>query len=99
VPLGIAMSTLQFFTSNYLNQWTESHVRATVLSFRGVAFNMGYAVAGVLFAQLTARLRVTHPAVDENGIFSLSLPWLPAAFFVCGILLWTVLRLTKPRRS
>ena len=99
VPLGIAMSTLQFFTSNYLNQWTESHVRATVLSFRGVAFNMGYAVAGVLFAQLTARLRVTHPAVDENGIFSLSLPWLPAAFFVCGIVLWIVLRLTKPRRS
>ena len=99
VPLGISMSMLQFFTSNYLNQWTESHVRATVLSFRGVAFNMGYAVAGVLFAQLTARLRVAHPAVDENGIFSLSLPWLPAAFFVCGILLWTVLRLTKSRRS
>ncbi|MFM8809885.1 MAG: MFS transporter, partial [Chthoniobacterales bacterium] len=50
VPLGISMSMLQFFTSNYLNQWTESHVRATVLSFRGVAFNLGYAVTGILFA-------------------------------------------------
>ena len=99
VPLGIGMSLLQFFTSNYLNQWTESHVRATVLSFRGVAFNLGYAVAGILFAQLTARLRVTHPAADENGIFALSLPWLPAAFLACGILLWTVLILTKPRPS
>ena len=99
VPLGIGMSLLQFFTSNYLNQWTESHVRATVLSFRGVAFNVGYAVAGVLFAQLTTRIRVTHPAADENGVFSLALPWLPAAFLICGILLWTALRLSRRRQK
>ena len=94
VPLGVAMSMLQFFTSNYLNEWTESHVRATVLSFRGVAFNLGYAVAGILFAQLTARLRLAHPDAGENSIFAMSLPWLPSVFLGCGIMLWLALRLT-----
>jgi MFS family permease len=92
------MSMLQFFTSNYLNQWTESRVRATVLSFRGVAFNLGYAIAGILFARLTAHLRTAHPGADENSIFALSLPWLPSAFLFCGIALWLALRLTARRK-
>jgi len=99
VPLGISMSMLQFFTSNYLNQWTESRVRATVLSFRGVAFNLGYAIAGILFARLTAHLRTTHPGTDENSIFALSLPWLPSAFLLCGITLWLALRLTGKKSA
>ena len=99
VPLGVSMSMLQFFTSNYLNQWTESRVRATVLSFRGVAFNLGYAAAGILFAQLTARLRTAHPGAEENCIFAMALPWLPAAFLGCGILLWLALRLTRRRAA
>lgn len=94
LPFGIAMSLLQFFASNYLNLWTESHVRATVLSFRGVAFNLGYAVAGVLFAQLTSHLRGVHSGADENLIFGSALSWLPPAFLVCGIALWFALRLT-----
>jgi MFS family permease len=96
VPLGLAMSALQFFTSNYLNLWTESRVRATVLSFRGVAFNLGYAAAGILFARLTAHLRTTHPGADENTIFSMALPWLPTTFLACGLLLWFTLRWTRP---
>ena len=95
VPLGLAMSLLQFFTSNYLNQWTDSHVRATVLSFRGMAFNLGYALAGLFFAGLTAHLRATHLGADENTIFAMALPWLPSAFLACAILLWTTLRLTR----
>ena len=95
VPLGLAMSLLQFFTSNYLNQWTDSHVRATVLSFRGMAFNLGYALAGILFAGLTARLRATHSGADENTIFSMALPWLPSTFLACAIFLWIAHRLTK----
>jgi MFS family permease len=99
VPLGVSMSMLQFFTSNYLNQWTESHVRATVLSFRGVAFNLGYAVAGILFAQLTGHLRAANPGAGENAIFSMALPWLPSGFLVCSILLWLALRRTRARRK
>ena len=99
LPLGVAMSALQFFTSNYLNLWTESRVRATVLSFRGVAFNLGYAAAGILFAQLTGHLRTTHPGADENTIFSMALPWLPSAFLGCGILLWFALQLNRRHRQ
>ena len=99
VPLGVSMSMLQFFTSNYLNRWTESRVRATVLSFRGVAFNLGYAAAGILFAQLTARLRTAHPGAEEDCIFAMALPWLPAAFLGCGIALWLALRLTRRRTA
>jgi len=95
VPLGLAMSLLQFFTSNYLNKWTDSHVRATVLSFRGMAFNLGYALAGLFFAGLTAHLRATHLGADENTIFAMALPWLPSTFLACAILLWTTLRLTR----
>jgi len=98
IPLGLSMSALQFFTSSYLNLWTDSHVRATVLSFRGVAFNLGYATAGILFARLTAHLRSTHPGADENTIFSMALPWLPAAFLSCGLVLWLALRWTQKRR-
>jgi MFS family permease len=95
VPLGLAMSLLQFFTSNYLNKWTDSHVRATVLSFRGMAFNLGYALAGLFFAGLTAHLRATHLGANENTIFAMALPWLPSAFLACAILLWITLRLTR----
>jgi hypothetical protein len=45
-----------------------------------------------------ARLRTTHPRADENTIFSMALPWLPSVFLVCGILLWSALRLTLRRR-
>lgn len=95
LPLGLAMSGLQYFTSNYLNLWTDARVRATVLSFRGVAFNLGYAAAGILFARLTAQLRETHPGTDENGIFALAIAWLPSVFLACGIVLWIALRLTR----
>lgn len=95
VPLGLAMSLLQFFTSNYLNQWTDSRVRATVLSFRGMAFNLGYALAGLFFAGLTAHLRATHLGADENTVFAMALPWLPSTFLACAILLWITLRLTR----
>ena len=92
LPLGLSMSALQFFTSNYLNLWTESHVRATVLSFRGVAFNLGYAVAGLLFARLTTHLRAGHPGADETAIFGLALEWLPVTFLACAVMLWLALR-------
>jgi MFS family permease len=97
VPLGISMSALQFFTSNYLNLWADPSIRATVLSFRGVAFNLGYAAAGLLFAQLTAHLRLTHPEAGETAVFGLALPWLPTVFLGCGLLLGLTLRLTRPR--
>jgi uncharacterized membrane protein len=50
VPLGAAMTALGFMVSYYLNALVDSHHRATVLSFKGLAFNLGYGFIGLLFA-------------------------------------------------
>ncbi len=93
VPLGLAMSLLSFFTSHYLNTWTASEYRATVLSFRGVAMNLGYGAIGLAFAGLNSSLRSDFPAASDNAIFSKAIFWLPSGFLVAilaaaGIALW-----------
>ncbi len=84
VPLGAAFPMLSFFLSHYLNLWTASELRATVLSFRGVAFNLAYGAAGILFAALTGRLRSAAPDASENAIFAEAIVWLPGAFVVAA---------------
>lgn len=53
----VGLTFVAFFTSHYLNEITDSHQRATVLSFKGLAFNLAYGVIGILFAQLILYLR------------------------------------------
>ena len=78
VPLGMAMSLTQFYVSHYLNKAvTDARQRATVLSFRGLAFNLAYGGAGLLFAGLT-RLLGKYNAPDE--VFAKALGWLPWYF-------------------
>lgn len=61
----IALTFVSFLTSHYLNQITASHQRATVLSFKGLAFNLAYGFIGFAFASLIAALKLqnsdTHP--------------------------------------
>jgi MFS family permease len=81
--LGIVMGLLNFFLSNYLNSLVDSSERATVLSFRGLAFNMGYGLVSVLFAGLMRHLTSTSPAgTSEELIFAASLHWLPWYFLI-----------------
>ncbi|HEU4678630.1 MAG TPA: MFS transporter [Terrimicrobiaceae bacterium] len=78
VPLGMAMSLTQFYISHYLNQVvTDSRQRATVLSFRGLAFNLAYGGVGLLFAALTRLLAQDNPPDD---VFVKALGWLPWYF-------------------
>ena len=78
VPLGVAMSLTQFFVSHYLNKVvTDSRQRATVLSFRGLAFNLAYGVVGLLFAGLTHLLGKHSP---PDVVFVKALGWLPWYF-------------------
>ncbi|RTZ17695.1 MFS transporter [Vibrio aquaticus] len=42
--------TMNIFISYHLNRKTESHNRATVLSFKGLMFNLGYGSIGMLYA-------------------------------------------------
>lgn len=93
IPVAMVMVGLMltgFFTSHYLNQITSSQQRATVLSFKGLAFNLAYGIIGILFAQLIVALRgniaALHPdwsrLLIDNQAFKDSFLWMPGYFFV-----------------
>jgi len=71
VMVFVTMMLTSFFTSHYLNKITESHQRATVLSFKGLAFNAAYGMIGILYAGLIIRLR--HGVHGANSQWTMSL--------------------------
>jgi len=101
--LGMAMSVLNFLTSHYLNEAADPARRATILSFRGLAVNLAYGGAGILFAGLLRMLRTTHPANhavnSDDDLFLVALGWLPWIFagLVAGV--WLRLARTIGRRG
>jgi hypothetical protein len=88
--LSAVMYLDRFFQSHYLNRITASHQRATVLSFKGLSFNLAYGLIGVLYSILLAFLRpqlvAIHPGMDrlelENAVFIESMGWFPWYFAV-----------------
>ncbi len=86
IPLMAVIYFLNYFLSHYLNRITDSKQRATVLSFRGLAFNLAYGLIGVLYAGLLKALhqpvQEANPALEgialEDKVFAVSLQaWLP----------------------
>ena len=73
IPLGISMSAVTYLVSYYLNVAVASHHRATVLSFKGLAFNLGYGLVSLAFAGALRGWRVASP----EQTFGRTLPWLP----------------------
>lgn len=81
----VAIMFVSIFTSHYLNLITESHQRATVLSFKGLAFNLAYGLIGIYFALLTTYLRghgqELHPewtkTMLESYAFREAIGWFP----------------------
>jgi MFS family permease len=98
----------RFFQSHYLNRITDSHQRATVLSFKGLSFNLAYGMIGILYSLLVALLRAqvtAHEALPdktavENLVFEKSLEWFPAYFLLSMVvlILFARLRLKNDRR-
>lgn len=90
VILFSAMYFTSFFSSHYINQKTDSHQRATVLSFKGLAFNLSYGLLGMLYSVLLSFYRKgvsTDQAVAgansiENNIFMDSFVWFPVSFTI-----------------
>ncbi len=89
-----------FFTSHYLNRISSSDMRATVLSFKGLAFNLAYGLIGVLFAALMSSLRgritgnfpeYTETQI-ENNVFQAAIAWFPWYMFIFIILLYFCFR-------
>lgn len=103
----VALTFVSFFTSHYLNRITESNQRATVLSFKGLAFNLAYGFIGFVFASAIAGLKqketALHPELLTDQIADLAfidgIGYFPWYGFVCFILLifysWLRLRKTE----
>jgi len=87
----VAMMFVSIFTSHYLNRITASHMRATVLSFKGLAFNFAYGLIGFLFALLISHQRTAagadHPSwsksLVEEFAFRQAIGWFPWYTLVC----------------
>lgn len=86
VPMLVLFSVMlmaNFFVSHYLNRLTDSRQRATVLSFKGLSFNLAYGLIGILYSVYLGYLRTQAPAGGdagsvENAIFIQSVsafPW------------------------
>ena len=86
LPLGAAMMALGYMISYYLNALVDSGHRATVLSFKGVAFNLGYGFISLVFALVLRAVRDggnTQDAIARSLIF---LPlWIVFGCMVCTL--------------
>ncbi|MFW5883443.1 MAG: MFS transporter [Verrucomicrobiota bacterium] len=94
VPIFMLMSLLGFFLSFYLNRLSDKRQRATVLSFRSLAFNLAYGLASAGYALLTGVLRddlaTRSPELGadalQRGVFVEALGWLPWIFLTMAAL-------------
>jgi MFS family permease len=86
IPALITFSAMYFtgfFVSFYINQVTPSDKRATVLSFKGLAYNISYGVLGVLYAMLLKIQKSGTTAPDaENLVFTETFVWFPTTMVI-----------------
>ena len=96
-----AMYFTGFFVSFYINRITSSDLRATVLSFKGLAYNVSYGVLGILYALvLKAKRQGIHSGDIENIVFMDTFSWFPVTFILWFILLLAIYFLwLKPKSA
>ena len=89
IPLGAAITAVGFLVSYYLNALVGSGLRATVLSFKGLVFNLGYGFVSLLFAMA---LRAVRDGGGAEETFGRTLGWLPvwlvATLVILIVLFW-----------
>jgi len=80
--IHMALLLTSYLVSHALNAVTDSSRRATVLSFKGLAFNLAYGGIGLLYAGILVLLRgAVQAPMTEEAVFQASLPW----FFGYGV--------------
>jgi MFS family permease len=83
-----AMYFTGFFVSFYINKVASSDQRATVLSFKGLAYNVSYGLLGVLYALLLKIKKQGIISEDiENIVFMETFSWFPITFIVWFLIL------------
>ena len=101
VPFWLAMRSLHYFLSQYLNKVSDSSHRATVLSFKGLSMNLAYGLVMALYGLQTNFLRHRDSAAlsgltKENQdvhLLALAMPWWPWIFGSLALLLVVFVRL------
>ncbi len=99
-----AMTFNSFFVSYYLNQAAKSDMRATVLSFKGLAYNISYGMLGILYALLlktrktSLKSRVDGQAL-ENLVFTDTFVSFPVTFVIWFSLLLILYLFSRRGRS
>jgi MFS family permease len=88
-PLAGAMMALGYMVSYYLNAIVDSSHRATVLSFKGVVFNLGYGFISLLFALV---LRAVRDGGSTQDAVARSLVYLPVWLLFGGLLCAVIFR-------
>jgi hypothetical protein len=89
---------LGYIVSYYLNALVDSSHRATVLSFKGLAFNLGYGFISLIFALALRAVRDgggTQDAIARGLVF---LPaWVLFGGLICVGAFWRQRRLLLKR--
>jgi hypothetical protein len=106
VPFWLAMRSLHYFLSQYLNKVSDSAHRATVLSFKGLTMNLAYGIVMLLYGAQTNWLRHRHEdslagltkEQSDVRLLSLAMPWWPWIFAALALLLVLFVRF-RYRRS
>ncbi len=97
--LFVAMGMTGFCTSFYLNKTADKSIRATLLSFKGLALNLGYGGIGILYALLVAYLRERPELSADSGmLFQVSSEWFAPWFALTfiGVLIFQLKLKAKP---
>jgi len=87
VPLVTLMfGVVPFLQSHYINREVDSSMRATILSFRGLAVNLGLGIASLLYTLLVASLKTGYTDLDaealQTAVFIDALAWFPGYYLV-----------------
>lgn len=88
----LSLKQVSFITSRFLNQLASPEIRATVLSVKGLLFNLGYAVFSLLFAQ-TLSWREQNFTAQEA--FADLMFWTPLFTLACIVLFFCFARFYK----
>lgn len=83
------ISWTNFLCSRELNRLADSSQRATILSVKGLIFNLGYGLASLSFAGAVAGFQ--KGGQSGNQAFHSTLLWQPAVlvFFLLAFILWS----------
>ena len=107
VPALVAFSALYmvgFYVSYFVNQQTASSRRATVLSFKGLAYNLSYGGIGIIYAALLelkkSGMHGTSGLTEgvENRVFMDTFDWFPISLLIGLVVMAAAVMIRRRRR-